>query len=97
LTDWVETEFNVPGPHDRDLFLAGPGDDFLGIGEGPDRAFAGEGDDLVKTDRDGARDVIDCGPGRDRVLYYSPLDPLDVLRRCERLVTGLPSGPPPDA
>ena len=97
LTDWVETELDVPSPHDRDLLVAGPGDDFLGVQEGADRVFAGPGDDLIKTDADGAHDVIDCGPGKDRVVYYSPLDPLDELRGCERVVTDLAAGPPDDA
>jgi len=30
-------------------------------------------------------DVIDCGPGTDRVTYFGPVDPLDELVGCERV------------
>jgi len=42
---------------------------------------SGTGDDRITT-VNGARDVVDCGPGLD-VLRA---DPQDVVRRCERVV-----------
>lgn len=86
LTDWVATELDVTGPQDRDRLVAGQGNDFIGLADGADEVRAGPGDDLVKIDVDGTVDVIDCGPGRDRVLYYGPIEARDVLRGCERVV-----------
>ena len=86
LTDWVATELDVTGPQDRDLLVGGHGNDFFGLADGADEVRAGPGDDLVKIDVDGTVDVIDCGPGRDRVLYYGPIEARDVLRGCERVV-----------
>jgi hypothetical protein len=83
LTDWVHTSFDADGPPDADALYGGLGDDFIGILEGEDLVVAGDGDDLVKLDDDGAADHVDCGPGDDRVIYYGPLDPRDVLVGCE--------------
>ena len=46
---------------------------------------AGRGADEISTDDDGAADVVDCGPGRDRVTYFGPADPLDRMIGCERV------------
>jgi RTX calcium-binding nonapeptide repeat (4 copies) len=73
----------------RDLLVGAEGDDCLhgqsGAdrlrgGPGADQLNGGRGRDLIKA-RDGARDVIRCGGGRDRVLA----DAGDSLRGCERV------------
>jgi hypothetical protein len=49
---------------------------------GADTVATGAGRDVVRT-RDGARDRVSCGPGRDRVLADA-LD--DVAADCERVL-----------
>jgi Ca2+-binding RTX toxin-like protein len=74
------------GPGDDRIF-GRAGDDRLSGNAGNDRIFAGAGSDRVfgrgGSDRihvrDGVRDVVFCGTGRDRVIA----DRLDVLRGCE--------------
>jgi Tol biopolymer transport system component len=56
------------------------GDDEVRPGPGADDVDAGPGDDFVSS-RDWARDVVRCGPGRDRVLA----DRRDVVRGCEQV------------
>jgi len=56
------------------------GDDQLFPGTGRDRVWGGAGNDVISA-RDGSRDVIDCGPGLDRVTA----DRRDRLRGCERV------------
>jgi Ca2+-binding RTX toxin-like protein len=59
----------------RDRLWGGPGDDTLRGGDGNDRIHGGRGQDTIAAQggddrifaRDGERDVIDCGPGSDRV------------------------------
>jgi hypothetical protein len=46
---------------------------------------AGDGNDVIDV-RDGSRDVVSCGAGRDIVRR----DSKDVLRGCERRVDRLP-------
>lgn len=70
----------VQGSPRADLLRGSRGDDVLRPGRGRDRVIAGAGDDVIFA-RDGERDVIDCGPGRDRVRA----DRRDVLRRCEQV------------
>jgi hypothetical protein len=40
--------------------------------------FGGAGNDTIQA-KDGARDTIDCGPGKDSVAA----DKTDVVKRCE--------------
>ena len=47
-------------------------------GSGRDRINAGSGNDRINV-RDGRRDVVNCGSGKDDVLA----DKSDVLRGCE--------------
>ena len=62
-----------------DRLFGGSGNDRLVGGAGKDALDAGAGRDLVES-RDGARDVVRCGPGRDTVVA----DRLDwVARDCE--------------
>jgi Ca2+-binding RTX toxin-like protein len=56
------------------------GNDQLFAGTGRDRVWGGAGNDVISA-RDGSRDVIDCGAGRDRVTA----DRRDHLRGCERV------------
>jgi hypothetical protein len=71
----------------NDLLIGGPGADALNGdggndrlvgGGGIDRFFGGPGNDVIDA-RDGRREIIDCGPGRDRLIA----DEKDVRRRCE--------------
>lgn len=73
-----------PGP-DRllggpgaDRLLGGRGADVLVGGRGVDRFAGGRGDDVVDA-RDGRAELVDCGPGRDRVRA----DAVDRLIGCE--------------
>jgi Tol biopolymer transport system component len=80
----------IRGDPGNDRLSGGPGNDFLAGGPGNDRLDPGPGSDTVSGGagadtvlaRDGSRDRIDCGPGRD-VAY---VDRRDVVRRCERVV-----------
>jgi Ca2+-binding RTX toxin-like protein len=49
-------------------------------GSGNDRINGGSGNDRINV-RDGRRDVVNCGSGRDDVLA----DKVDVLRGCETI------------
>jgi Ca2+-binding RTX toxin-like protein len=69
----------VAGGLKADDVSGGAGNDQLLPGSGRDRVRAGTGNDVVSA-RDGSRDVIDCGPGFDRVTA----DRRDVLHECER-------------
>jgi len=81
-----------------DLVDAGDGNDMIRTGAGSDRIFPGLGNDTVDAGRgadyvyanDGQRDVIDCGPGDDRVRA----DKIDVLHHCEHVYIA-PSATPP--
>jgi hypothetical protein len=64
-----------------DVLSGGAGDDQLIPGTGRDRVRAGAGNDVISA-RDGSTDVIDCGPGVDRVSA----DARDVVRGCESVV-----------
>jgi Ca2+-binding RTX toxin-like protein len=57
------------------------GNDVLIGNSGRDSIWGGFGADLIYA-RDGERDTIDCGPGRDRVV----VDRGDRVRRCERVL-----------
>jgi Ca2+-binding RTX toxin-like protein len=67
----------------------GAGDDTLDGGDGSDRLIGGSGKNLLMggagndrfSVRDGKRDRVDCGPGKDTVSA----DRRDVLRHCERV------------
>jgi hypothetical protein len=59
------------------------GDVIDGTGAGGDVILAGAGNDLVHA-RNGRRDRIDCGPGRDTAV----VDRIDVVRDCELVRRG---------
>jgi hypothetical protein len=73
----------VDGGAGSDLVRGDAGDDHLIGGPGRDRIEGGPGADVIGA-RDGKRDVVRCGPGRDR----AKVDELDSVAGCE-LVTGL--------
>jgi Ca2+-binding RTX toxin-like protein len=62
----------IDGGSGRDRLVGGPGADVLGGGAGADRIEA----------KDGQRDVVRCGPGKDTVHA----DGKDRLTRCERVL-----------
>jgi hypothetical protein len=65
----------------NDRLAGGRGDDLLAGGSGLDRLEGGPGDDVLRA-RDGRRDAVVCGPGRDRVVA----DTLDrIAVGCERV------------
>jgi Ca2+-binding RTX toxin-like protein len=74
------------GGDDRVYSFAG--NDVLTGGSGIDRIEAGAGRDLARV-RDGRRDIVGCGPGRDTAV----VDRVDVVRGCE--VVRRPASPPP--
>jgi Ca2+-binding RTX toxin-like protein len=70
----------VTGGAGDDRIHLGAGDDVATPGLDADRVYAGSGDDVIYA-RDGERDVIDCGSGRDRVIA----DKADKVEDCERV------------
>jgi hypothetical protein len=68
------------GGRGNDRLIGGPGNDKLSPGSGRDSVSAGGGDDTVNA-RDGLRETIDCGAGRDTVRA----DRSDRLKGCERV------------
>jgi Ca2+-binding RTX toxin-like protein len=69
------------GGKGNDVLYGGRGNDVLDGGPGLDRLYGGPGTDTLRA-RDGRRDVVDCGPGRD-VAY---VDRIDRVSGCERVV-----------
>ena len=61
-----------------DRLEGGPGADALDGGPGADRLLGGLGTDTIRA-RDGLRDIVDCGPGRDVAV----VDRRDSVRNCE--------------
>jgi Ca2+-binding RTX toxin-like protein len=65
-----------------DRLYGGAGNDVITAGSGADRVYGGPGSDSIDV-ADGERDVVDCGPGNDRVVA----DLVDVLdKSCEVVV-----------
>lgn len=78
----------IVGGQGPDRLSGGAGRDRIDGGPASDRLSGGPGDDLLKA-RDGRRDDIVCGPGRDRVLA----DRLDrVAPDCEHVLRRRPRG-----
>jgi hypothetical protein len=76
------------GGRGKDRLLGGPGADVLVGGPGADRLRGGPGADLVRA-RNGGRDRVDCGPGRDTAI----LDANDVAAGCEAARRPRPATP----
>jgi hypothetical protein len=70
------------GPGD-DVLLGGAGNDIISDSGGRNRVDAGSGDDVVNV-RNGRRDTVSCGKGRDRAV----VDRGDKVRSCERVKRG---------
>jgi Ca2+-binding RTX toxin-like protein len=70
----------ITGPDTADTLTGGDGNDRLIGGRGKNLLMGGAGNDSF-TVRDGKRDRVDCGPGKDSVTA----DKRDVLRHCERI------------
>ncbi len=70
----------VKGGLGNDLLYGGNGNDTLTPERGRDRVYGGPGSDTISS-RDDARDVIDCGAGRDVVRA----DRRDVVKGCESI------------
>jgi Tol biopolymer transport system component/Ca2+-binding RTX toxin-like protein len=68
----------IKGTRRADVLIGGSGNDTILPGRGRDTILAGAGNDVIDS-VDGARDVVDCGPGRDRVTA----DRVDLLNGCE--------------
>jgi hypothetical protein len=66
------------GGKGQDCLIGGGGADTLVGGPGRDRFDAGTGNDVVNS-RDGTRERVVCGPGRDHVVA----DTVDILVGCE--------------
>ena len=69
----------LKGDAGDDKFRGGNGNDEITPGAGKDNVAAQGGDDIIYA-RDGARDTIDCGAGRDKVKA----DRNDSVKNCER-------------
>jgi Ca2+-binding RTX toxin-like protein len=70
----------ILGDGGDDRIYAGSGSDDIDPGDGKDYVEAGRGNDVLYT-RDGVRDEIDCGPGRDTIVA----DTVDRLKNCEKV------------
>ncbi len=74
-----------------DVFYGGKGRDSAAPSDGHDTIYFGAGRDYMEMfENDGQRDLIDCGPGKDRIAYLGSRDRHDVLRGCE-VVRAYPS------
>jgi hypothetical protein len=73
----------IRGSAVRNTLDGGGGDDTLTGGKGVDFLFGGPGADIIDA-KDGGQDVVDCGPGNDRVIS----DRKDRVTDCEE------AGPP---
>ena len=68
------------GGDGNDHLTAGAGDDLISGGHGADLILGGRGPDRINAQHSD-RDIVRCGPGRDRVTT----DPRDRLRGCEQI------------
>lgn len=73
------------GLRGADRISSGRGRDSVAGGRNRDRIDVGAGNDYVFECCDHARDIIDCGPGRDR----ADVGKRDVVRRCEEVSRGV--------
>jgi Ca2+-binding RTX toxin-like protein len=73
-----------------DRLDGGAGNDVITGGSGADKILGGPGSDTIYA-ADGERDIIDCGPGRDRAV----VDSVDVVKNCEVVQTQASSTPSP--
>jgi Tol biopolymer transport system component len=78
--DGTERSDLLRGTALRDLVYGFAGDDTIQGRGGDDALFGGPGADRLLA-RDGRRDTVDCGSGRDQAV----VDRRDVVRGCERV------------
>lgn len=71
----------INGGSGNDRLYGGAGDDIIQGNGGLDRIYGGSGDDKIYA-RDGMKDVIDCGPGKDEAY----VDADDTVKNCEKVV-----------
>ena len=64
----------------HDTVRGGGGNDLVQGGDGSDVHQGGSGNDTLRSS-DGARDVVNCGPGVDR----ASVDELDQVKDCEKV------------
>ena len=83
--DGGDGQDSVDGGRGSDLLRGGAGNDRLDGGKSDDRIEGGAGNDVIAA-VDGERDVVRCGPGRDRAR----VDRIDSVAGCER-VTRVPA------
>lgn len=79
---------SISGDGGLDRLSGGPGADILTGGAGADRLSGGAGRDLIRA-RNGGRDRVDCGAGRDTAI----LDARDLAVRCEAVRRPRPAKP----
>jgi hypothetical protein len=75
----------------NDVIYGGSGDDFLQANKGADVMYGGDGSDDVFEARDGQRDKLYCGEGKDR-YYAEKIDYVD--SSCEKGKLVDTGGPP---
>ncbi len=80
----------LSGEAGDDVIYGGEGDEgMLWGGEGEDVLYGGDGNDLLAADKDGQRDELYCGEGKDK--YQDSRDKIDYVdSSCEAPL------PPPD-
>jgi len=78
----------ISGGKGNNVLRGGGGNDDLFAERGKSKYSAGRGDDFVLS-KNGVRERVDCGAGRDKVNA----DKRDVLIRCEKRVSTGPMGP----
>ena len=76
------------GGRGRDVVLAGGGNDIVSDSGGRNKVSGGSGSDVISV-RNGQRDVVHCGKGRDRVSA----DRVDKLSGCEKTRRAGPKKP----
>ena len=70
----------LAGGAGSDRIVGGPGADNISGGTGPDEIWGGAGRDVIDI-HDRTRDIVSCGPGRDRVS----IDRHDRVAACEQV------------
>jgi Ca2+-binding RTX toxin-like protein len=73
----------LQGGSGNDVLIGGEGDDTLIGGSGVDAFAGGAGNDIINS-RDGKRERVDCGAGKDMLIA----DKLDRANGCERILRG---------
>jgi Ca2+-binding RTX toxin-like protein len=72
------------GTKKGDVIYGEGGNDNINGRNGRDKIYGGKGDDEIVGGREGSRgkvDIIDCGPGNDRVILYKK----DMQENCEKV------------